>query len=450
MSVGRRVLIVSFFYPPNPAVGGLRVSKFAEYLPEFGWEPTVLTARSTPGGPPQDGHVIATSYFAPLMKAKARHASPRSGEGVGPAESAPGLQERLEAAGPLGRRTYNALRHFAPLSSVRMPDSTMGWIPYAVAEGRRLIRSEQFDAIFSSAGPPSSHIVAARIQRRAGIPWTADFRDLWANNHWDSRVRPFRWLEERLERLVLKPARALTTVSPAWAERLEKLHGTPAEVIYNGFDPKDYTAEPAPAGTGAEAFILTYVGSLYWPHQNPEPLFVALADLEKRSKTALDRVRFQLRFIGTAPRVIESLARRYAVESRVVILPRVPHPKSLAYQKSSAALLYFGWHKATEGFIGAKLFEYLGAGRPLLAIGPSGGADSKVLSDCGRQQLTEDSGEIIAQLKLWLDEFMRTGRLAERVDASAALPFTRKAQTEKLAALLDEGASHLARTRKSR
>ena len=120
MSAPRRVLVVSFFYPPDAAVGGRRVSKFVEYLPQFGWAATVLTALTVPGAPP-----------------------PTDGEPP----------------------VYRALRHVLPMSSVRMPDATLGWVPFAVAEGQRLLKDRGFDAILSSAGPPSSHIVAARRQR---------------------------------------------------------------------------------------------------------------------------------------------------------------------------------------------------------------------------------------------------------------------------------------------
>ena len=151
MSDTRRVLVVSYFFPPDPAVGGLRVGKFVRYLPELGWEPTVLTARTIDAGARGD-RVHATSFASPWRFLRRR--STTSGTGTTPS---PPLREQA------------ALRHVLPMSSVRMPDATLGWVPYAVNRGRQLLAEGDFDAIFSSSGPPSSHIVAARLHSRLGF-----------------------------------------------------------------------------------------------------------------------------------------------------------------------------------------------------------------------------------------------------------------------------------------
>ncbi len=427
MSSPRRVLVVSFFYPPDPAIGGRRVQKFVEYLPDFGWEPVVLTA-NTGGGPGfETAEVHATRYLSPWKAF-------RDG-GEGELSSRPRLRERSRKSSRLARAAYTALRHLAPMSSVRMPDATLGWIPYAVAEGHRLVEAQRFDALLSSAGPPSSHMVAARIQRRAPLPWIADYRDLWSGNHWDYRVPPFRWLERQLERRVVARASGMTTVSPDWAARLQELHRGPVEVIYNGFDPSDYPARRE--RTGAAAFVLTYVGTLYWPGQNPEPLFAALARLERDAQAELERVRFKLRFLGTQAGLVDTLAEKYGIQSRVQRLDAVSYHQSLALQQESTALLFLGWRDPAEGFLTAKIFEYLGAERPILAVGPAGGTTSQLLKDCGHSDTSADPDVIAATLKSWIDEHLRTGRVQAPSDASSVARFTRRAQTERLAGLLE-------------
>ena len=422
----RRVLVVSFFYPPDPAVGGRRVAKFVEYLPQCGWEPTVLTARTVEPAsrPPSAGRVHATRFFS-LWKLLPRQRAA--------AVPTPSLHERAARGGPIRRHTYGALRHLLPMSSVRMPDATLGWVPYAATEGQRLLEAGGFDAILSSAGPPSSHFVAARLQRASGLPWIADYRDLWSDNHWDARVAPFRWAERQLERRVLRRATLLTTVGPAWARRLADLHGKPVQVVFNGFDPRDYPAQVQPAA----GFSITYVGSLYWPDQNPEPLFAALASLKERSGIDPGALGFELRFLGTEPGPIPSLAEKHGVNSWVRFVPGVPHAESLARQAASTALLFLGWRDPAEGFISAKIFEYLGAGRPILAVGPPGGAISEILEECKIAYLTEDPGEIATRLEGWLREFERAGALPARQDAAAVARYTRQAQTERLAGLLE-------------
>lgn len=426
MKPDRRVLLVSFFYPPDPAIGGRRVAKLSQYLPEAGWQPYVLTARGRGSEEVPPGvDVHATPFLTPWPGRRA--------PSTGGADRREPLRDRTQDAGPVARTAYQALRHVLPMSSVRMPDATLGWVPYALKKGRSLLSRWSFDAIVSSCGPPSSHIVAARLQRSSGLPWVADYRDLWSDNHWDTRVAPFRWLERKFERRVLGRAAALTTVSPNWGERLAELHGKPVEIIYNGFDPSDYPDPVAPEAR----LLITYVGSLYWPHQNPEPLFLAVKQLANRPGIDLNAVGFEVRFLGSPAGVIQQLARRHRVEDWVRRTEPVSHRDSLAQQRGSAALLFLGWRAASSGFISAKIFEYLGAQRPILAVGPPGGDISSLLEECGLPDLSADPGVIAARLEAWIREFHRNGQIAGGPDPARVARYTRRAQTLELGRLLE-------------
>jgi hypothetical protein len=427
MTDASRLLIISFFHPPNPAVGGLRVAKLAQYLPEFGWHPTILTA-GTEAAVWNTGHadVHATRYASPWSIFPARG---RGGGGKEPVA----LRERAARGGYVGRAAYSMLRHLVPMSSVRMPDATLGWVPFAVAEGRRLLDSGNFQAIFSSSGPPSSHIVAGRLQRYSGLPWIADYRDLWSDNHWDARIGAFRHLERRLERRVLSGAALITTVAPTWARKLRELHGHNVEVVYNGFDPADYPSEPPTA----PEFVLTYVGTLTRPGQNPEPLFKALALLASRPELDLDRSGFQIHLLGTAPGAVADLAQRHGVAHLLRQLPAVPHRECLAQQAAATALLFVGWSDPDLGWLSAKLFEYLGARRPILAVGPSGGEASRVLRECGLPDLSDDPQIIADRLEAWLREFADSATLSVQTKGTALQSYTRRAQAHRLARLLD-------------
>ncbi|UCC72989.1 MAG: glycosyltransferase [Gemmatimonadota bacterium] len=427
MNERRKLLMVSFFYPPDPAVGGLRVAKFAQYLPESGWHPTVLTARTAAGDSAEHpAHVDATRFISPwrLLSPKRR--------GIGVAGGT-ALRERAGRGGVVSSAAYSALRHVLPMSSVRMPDATLGWVPFAVAQGRRLLDSADFHAILSSSGPPSSHVVAARLQRHSGLPWIADYRDSWSDNHWDVRIGPFRRLERRLERRVLRRASLLTTVAPALAEQLETLHAKNVEVVYNGFDPADYPSVPKPAN----GFTVVYVGTLNRPNQNPEPVFQALAQLNSRPDLDLDRLRFQLCFLGTASGAVADLARQHRVSQWVRHEPAVPHHESLARQAGATALLFLGWSDPHAGVVTAKLFEYLGARRPILAVGTAGGSVSRILRECGLPDLSNDPPAIAARLEGWLREFAESGTLKPPASSEAVARYTRRAQTRRMADLLD-------------
>jgi glycosyltransferase involved in cell wall biosynthesis len=311
-----------------------------------------------------------------------------------------------------------------------MPDATIGWVRYAVDEGRRLLEAKAFDAILSSSGPPSSHLVAAKLQKISGLPWIADFRDLWSDNHWDRRIAPFTYLERGLERRTLNGAHAITTVAPTWADRLARLHEVPVHVVYNGFDPGDY-----PSRRSQDAFTLNYAGTLIRPGQNPEPLFLALAELGRRLD--LDHFGFQVRFVGTAPGAVEPLAHRCGVSRWVRLASPVSYRESLALQVDSTANLFVGWDDPAEGWVSAKLFEYVGAGRPILSVGPPGGDASRILEECGLPDLTDDPQRIADTLESWLGRFADESEVGLAPDPEAASRYTRRAQTERLATLLE-------------
>lgn len=444
MSGPRRVLVVSFFYPPDPAVGGRRVAGLVRYLPESGWSPTVLTAGTVPDaadrqsderagqtGPTDPALVHATRFWRPFPAR--RGAGDRRG---GEDRSRRSLQARLTRR-PVGRFLYAALRHALPLSSVRMPDATLGWVPFAVREGRRLLARARYDAILSSAGPPSSHRVASRLARESGVPWVADYRDLWSDNHWDRRIPPFRAAERMLERRTLSPARAATTVTPGFAERLAALLGKPTEVVYNGYDPDDY---PADARRPSE-FTLTYVGSLYAGEQDPGPIVAAIRRLEAGNAGLLEAVGFRLRFVGTDPAALERAVGPSAAARWLERVPAVPYADSLRLQSESAALLYIGWPDPSTDVLGAKLFEYLGAGRPVLAIGRPGDSAARILAECGLTEPTEDPDRLAATLSEWLRAWKATGEVGFRPNAAAAARYTRRAQTARAAAVLDRSAA---------
>jgi hypothetical protein len=312
-----------------------------------------------------------------------------------------------------------------------MPDATLGWVRSAVAEGRRLLDDGDFDAILSSAGPPSSHLVAARLQRASGLPWIADYRDLWSENHWDARIAPFRWAERLFERRVLRGADSLTTVSFNLARRLERLHRKPVELVFNGFDPADYPDRP-PQLPG---FVITYVGSLYWPGQDPTPLFRAIALLQDRSDLDLDRLGLRLHFLGSGAGPLPELAQRHGIAGRVDFPATVSHPESLARQSASGALLLLSWSDPSEDVVFAKLFEYLGARRPVLAVGPTSPTMSHILRECGMEDLSADPAALANRLDAWLRSYAETGKLPTRV-SPAIQAYTRRSQAERLAGWL--------------
>ena len=457
----RRVLLVSFFFPPDPAVGGQRIWNFARYLPEFGWDPVVLTSDRPQFGTTADTEVpVHRARFYSFFEAVHPPDRPGGGRDAASGGRSPASGGRSAASGaPTSSMRHRALtsrwkgalyrgvRHFLPMSVDRMPDATLGWVPDAVSTGARLLRDGSFDAIFSSHGPPSSHMVAAALARKSGLPWVADFRDLWSENHADPRVGPFRWVERRLERRVLRRAAALSVVSPPWARVLEGIHGKRVEVVYNGFAPGEFGSggggDRSEAGAAAEGGSLRgrlgilFVGTLHPRGHDLRPLMGALATLQGEMSQEMDRASLQVEFLGTDPSAVLPWAEKHEVTRWVSVLPAVPRTDAVTRQTRATALLHVAW-SGRKGLVPAKLFEYMGAGRPILAIGPGGGPDEEILSECGAGALLPDSAAVASRLREWIGQFLKEGTLPSTTDPSAALAYTRKAQTGRLAALLNE------------
>ncbi len=428
---GRRVLVVAYYFPPAGGPGVQRVLKTVKYLRRFGWEPTVLTVAD--GAFPQHDPSLEVDVPDDVVVVRTRALDPlglygritgRRGAGavpVGSVGSGAGVTDRVA-------RWARA--------NVFLPDARVGWVPFATRAALRMHAEHQFDAVLTSGPPHSVHLVGRRLARRAGLPWVADFRDPWTgiNFYQDLPMSaPARRLDRRLESSVLREADRITTVSPTWAATLASKGDRRDDhvmVVHNGFDPDDF-ATPAPAPD--DVFTLAHVGSLYGS-RNPATLWEALATLARAGK--LDRFRLKLRG-GVDEPVLES-ARGLGLEDRVEGAGYVGHAAAVGAMRAATALLLvvedFGLDR---GMITGKLYEYLGAGRPVVGIGPPDGDAAALLAEtsAGAMFAHGDVASLAGHLEALLARADR-GAAAGAAPAVAAR-YTREVQTGVLAGVLD-------------
>jgi len=312
----------------------------------------------------------------------------------------------------------------------------IGWYHHALKNGLEILGKEKFDIIYSSYGPSTSHFIASRLHRQTGIPWVAEFRDLWSLNHYLRKIQPFHFFEKKLEKRVMKHSDVLVTVSESWAKQLEALHSKKVVVIHNGFDEKDYL-ENVPLTT---KFTITYTGNIYRGKQDPSLLFKAIVELEEEGKISPSD--FEVRFFGggTLTSLLPTI-RHYGLEQIIKICGLVPFKESIRKQKESTVLLFLGWNDPNEkGFYTAKIFEYLGARRPVLSIGPKGDVVDELLKETGAGAVVSEVNEIKALLSQWMKEFKESGDILShfKPDSTAVYRYTRKQEAAKLARLLEE------------
>ena len=353
----KKVLYITYHFPPSKKVGAIRARGFAKYLPEFGWDVTVLTVL-LPDYPEKDFNIIEThppyQKFLPyIFNSK--------------------LRKRIkEIKGPLPcfrTRIYSFFR-----GMIDIPDSRIGWFPFAVSVGDQIIKNNKIQAIVSNFGPATCHIVASDLKRRnPEIFWLADFRDPWTQFRKNSLRTTF---EKKLEKKVLENADALSIVSEYLAEKLkENYPQKPVFVIPNGFDPEEMSYDEM---SPADYFTITYTGSMHPVVKNPSMLFNALSNLVK--KNAITKTDFVLDFYGEGQNWILELALNYGLQDIVKYHGRKQRNEIIHIQRKSQLLLLITQQSSgEEGTLTAKIFEYLAARRPIISIGEKGGEVAKLL-----------------------------------------------------------------------
>jgi glycosyltransferase involved in cell wall biosynthesis len=313
----------------------------------------------------------------------------------------------------------------------------MGWYPYAVKKGKEILARGDIDIILSTYTPVPPHLVASHLHRKSGIPWIAEFRDPWTMHpSLFHKVQPLQFLAEQWEKRIMKNCDRLVTISEPWAEKLEEFHSKKVTVIPNGFDEEDYR-ESVPQ---TSKFTITFTGWLYDPGLDPTPLFEALAEMKREGMVSPDdvEVRFCGRFINIIP---DRLAEKYCLEDIVKTYDFVPFKENIRRQKESTVLFVLGSiDTENKGLYTTKLFEYLGAGRPILAIAVKGGMIDRLLQESGGGIAADRADEIKEILVKWMDEFRRFGKVLSyyHPDSEVIKRFSRKEEAKQLAGVLDE------------
>ena len=335
----KNVLIISYHYPPRATVGSLRPYGLTKYLPQFGWQPTIVSCQDyTP---------------SPLAKRLGLNQN----------------QNLLSQVQDLQNKyRFLPIKFLATRYAEIMyyPDPMKGWATQAIVDSTEIIKNNKVNAIISTSFPATCHIVASKLATEFHIPWIADFRDLWTQSHYYPYSPIRRVFESALELKTLGRARALVTVSEPLAEQLKSLHRRSISVIMNGYN----TEEVNKGIPLTKERTITHTGNIYPEHQSPEPFFRELASQENRGTV--------VRFYGPKQSWIDQMARGYGLQDIVRQYGMIPRQEALQRQWESHALLYLPW-QGQEGIYSQKLFEYLAAKRPIIVSGQADPYIQKVI-----------------------------------------------------------------------
>jgi glycosyltransferase involved in cell wall biosynthesis len=348
--------MVAYHYPPEGGSSGvLRTLKFSKYLPEYGWQPHILTLRES---------------FYPIK------------------------DERLlqEIPGEVTvHRTFgvDSVRHLGfrgrHLSFFAVPDRLVGWIPFAVARGVRVIREAGIDVLYSTCPAPSAHLIAWMLSRITGVPWLADYRDPWIEEGIFPKPGTLRYtFESFLETKVIRDCTYLVVTTPnlgrEFLDRYPNLEKKRVRVIFNGYDEADF--DGLNESSWPERFEILHAGLVTPEYRNPLPLLEVLSELMRNGRVQSSEVRVS--FIGDGAwlgsQQFRSKVQSLGLEQVVKVETRVSHREALERMAKTAVLLLLQASDDTRALIPAKAFEYLRIGRPILAL-TLAGATADLLQD---------------------------------------------------------------------
>jgi glycosyltransferase involved in cell wall biosynthesis len=443
----RRLLIVSYFFPPVGGIGVERVLKHVSYLPEFGWEPVVVApansgyriidpaslSRIPPGTEVHRSRTLEPSHIRRGVVRLVRGRRPDPGAAT--ARGADEGDDQRSAGGLLG--AANAVwRRVVPL--VFFPDEEVLWLPGAVRAGVRAHRSSPVDAIFSSSPPITSHLAAGRVAGRIGVPWVADFRDPWIGNAFARRLpAPHRAVQRRLERWIVEGAtRVVLATERMRAQYAERYPGHADRFVHlpNGYDLADLESAAGDARLPSEpgTFRIVYAGSVYGEHELT--VFLDGVELLLARRPEL-RSRLRVEFVGWLSAANEAIARRRLPSLDPVVrhLGFVPRSEAIARQRSAdAGMVLLSDMGDRSLFATSKLYEYLGLDLPILAIVPPGEVRT-ILADLDWGVVADPTTEGVAS---GIEAIMSAPPADRRADPERR--YERRALSGRMAKLLDE------------
>lgn len=438
---GRKVLLISYHFPPVGGAGVQRPVKFVKYLPEFGWDATVLMA-ANPSVPVRD-ESLCRDLPADLRVIKARTLEPGYA-----------VKKHLAAAGTNSQPSRFSLKGVLRgwvrklAGMLLQPDPQILWLPAALKAARKLLRAEHYDAIVATAPPYSNLLLGTLLKRQFKLPLIVDYRDEWdlSSEYLENSQKDFlsRVVQPRMQRWVLRNADAIVATTEASTCRL-RLRASQAgsravaECIYNGYDESDFITndqhETSPRRH--ERFTFVYTGTL-WNLTSVAPVVEAVERLSQSHPQLAGKL--ELVFVGRkTPAQRELLNRLSQTPCLLRDADYCDHHQAVELMQSADALcLLLSDLPGADRVAPAKLFEYLATGRPILAVTPKGETTDLVRAFQPEGHFHPEDTAGIAQ---WLEHRLTAWTPGDAVTraplAAGVARFSRRNLAGRLAEILD-------------
>ena len=364
----KKVLIITYRWPPAGGIGVLRCLKFTKYLRDFGWEPIILTAKNA------SYQFLDQDNIKDVPDEIEIHRVP--------------ISEPINAFKKItGRKIDQPLQNIASNSSKKksiidkfgmwmrgnffIPDARRSWIKPCIKYLDNYLKTNHIDAILTDGPPHTNTVIGMRVSQKHNIPWLADFQDPWTQVDYYSQLyigkRADR-IHKALEQEVFQTAKKITIASPSWKKDLESIGGKNISVIYYGYDETDFTEFSA---KDQNNFIIFH-GGLLGEDRNPETLFSVLRELINLHPETGDKIKLKL--AGEVDLSVINALKNHKLLEYTELMGMIPR-KQVIKEYETASLLLLPINKADNaaGRIPGKLFEMLRSSKPIIVLGPDNG-----------------------------------------------------------------------------
>lgn len=423
----KKVLIITYYWPPVGGSGVQRWLKMCRYLPDFGWEPVIFT----PENP----------SFGAIDKSLEKDVSPETEVLRLPIWEPYQLFARLKGKrGSLSASDIRIKENKKILDKISLwirgnffiPDPRIFWVRPSVKFLPDIIQSNQIEAVITTGPPHSLHLIGRKLKKKTGVTWLADFRDPWTE--WDlyetfPMTLPARKWQKKLERKVLQEADRVLTINNYCSRRFQILGGRHVKVITNGYDEADFKNFNK-RRTGM--FTIRHIGVLD-EMRNPGAFITALEDFVAR----YPEEKILVEFIGNVADIYkEQINKNELLKKYVAFRPYQPHDEIIrSYEETDVLLLVLTTTKHAAGNIPGKLYEYLASGARILALGPTDGEVAGILDDTGAGTVIEH--QAAGKIRKTLEKYFRDYQQGYRQTNKNVVRYSRRNQAAEVAGTLD-------------
>ena len=423
----KKVLIIAYYWPPAGGPGVQRWLKFVKYLPDFDIEPIVYVPENA--NYPIIDQDLETEVNKNVIVLKQPIKEPYKLASIFSKKSTSTISSGIIKAEKKQSFVEKMLLYVR--GNFFIPDARVGWVNPSVDYLSNYIKTNAVDVIITTGPPHSMHLIGLELQKRFAVKWIADFRDPWTSIGYHKELKLTEKSAQKhkdLERLVLTKADTILTTSFTTKQEFAEITQKPIHVITNGYD-----IESIEKPALDNKFTISHIGSLL-SKRNPHILWKALNEILQENEQF--RSDFELQLIGKVSSEIIDTIKEFQLDAYLNVLGYVSHTEALKYQRSSQVLLLIEIDSfETIGIIPGKLFEYMAAERPILAIGPKQSDVEKIIKDTNAgKYFNYDNFEEVKQYIL--DCYSKYQQNQLKVHGIGLQYFSRKKLTEKLAGII--------------